>query len=80
MECVVELKEKKICAEVTPDMHRCIEGGACPSVFVTNDETLLIVGKVLDRALLAQLPEGRVAEDELVIEVPKTLISRLGSL
>jgi hypothetical protein len=62
--------------EVTPaEFSVCHSGCAsgCPAVFETENNSYVIIGKKLPASVVAQL-DGRVAEDEFVIEVPKGMI------
>ncbi len=62
--------------EVTPSAFICSSCSSCPAVFETENNSYVIVGKVLSAAALEQL-KGRVADDEFVIEVPKGMIDGL---
>lgn len=71
-------KEKQIQVELTPDIYRCAGGlAACPSVFETDQGTLLVIGKLLDDNTKKLLPEGRVGEGEIAIEIPKGMITNI---
>ncbi len=77
METTVDVK-KRIQAELTPDMYRCAGGvAACPSVFETDHGTLLVIGRILDDDTRKLLPEGRVGEGEIAIEIPKGMITNI---
>lgn len=63
--------------EVTPEAFACGTCGCgCPAVFETENNSYVIIGKVLAPAAIEQL-KGRVADDEFVIEVPKGMIDGL---
>jgi len=49
--------------------------GACPAIFETNKRTYAVIGKKLDSKNLGI--SGRVAKDEVLIEVPKKLIDKM---
>lgn len=59
--------------EVTPEAFLC-SVGSCPSVFRTERGTFLIIGKIVDQSTKKKLPDGRIGDDELVIEVPEGLV------
>lgn len=65
--------------DITPEpfMQACGKCSCgCPAVFETENDSYVIIGKILPAGVVAQL-QGRVAEDELVIEVPKGMIDGL---
>ena len=61
--------------EVTPAEYQVCGncGCGCPAVFETENNTYVIIGKVLSASALEQL-KGRVASDEFAIEVSKGMI------
>jgi hypothetical protein len=64
--------------DITPaEFQACGNCGCgCPAVFETENDSYVIIGKVLPAAAVAQL-KGRIADDELVIEVPRGMIDGL---
>lgn len=66
---------KKI-VEITPNKLRCALL-SCPSVFETDKGTLLIIGKKLDKESVPNEVKRKIGSDEMVIEVPKNLITEL---
>ena len=63
--------------DVTPEAFACGTCGCgCPAIFETENNSYVIIGKVLSPAVIEQL-KGRVADDEFVIEVPKGMIDGL---
>lgn len=63
--------------DVTPVEADCAPLPICPGIFKSNRDTYLIVGKVLSTEDSTALPEGRVAADEYVVEVPAGMIDLL---
>lgn len=63
--------------EITPEAFMCNSCSCgCPAVFETENNSYVIIGKVLPASVVEQL-KGRMAEDEIVIEVPKGMIDGL---
>jgi len=63
--------------DITPANFMChVQGQCCPAVLETEEGTYVIIGKKLSDAALKAV-EGRVAEDEFVIEVPKGMIDEI---
>ena len=62
--------------EKTPKKLFCAIG-TCPPVFETDNGTLLIIGKKLDKKNIPDEVKRKIGSDEMVIEVPKNLISDL---
>lgn len=63
--------------DITPEAYACGTCGCgCPAVFETDNNTYVIIGKKLSPEAAKQV-EGRVAEDEFVIEVEKGMIDGL---
>lgn len=62
--------------EITPKSLMC---GvlSCPSVFETESETFLIIGKKLYKENIPDEVRKKIGNDEMVIEVPKNLITEL---
>lgn len=63
--------------EITPSEFMC--GGCvcgCPAVFETENNSYVIIGKVLPVSAVEKL-QGRIGADEFVIEVPKGMIDGL---
>lgn len=69
------MKKNKI-KEVTPKALFC-GLAACPSVFETDKDTFLIVGKKLDKLNIPDEVRNKIGKDEFVVEVPKNLITEL---
>jgi len=57
--------------DVTPSAFACITGG-CPSIFETDRQTYLIIGRKVD--VPDGLLSGKIGLDETVIEVPADLL------
>jgi hypothetical protein len=68
-----ELKIK----EITPSAFQCIGVLACPSIFSTDEETFIIIGKTLSKKEAKKLLGNRVGKDETVVVVPKGLITEI---
>lgn len=62
--------------DITPENFVCHTSTCCPAVLETEEGTYVIIGKKLSDAAM-QAVEGRVAEDEFVIEVPKGMIDEI---
>ncbi len=62
--------------DITPEAFVCATCSACPAVFETENDSYVIIGKKLSAAALAAV-DGRVGDDEFVIEVPKGMIDGL---
>lgn len=71
------MKTKRLLKELTPDAFACAGGVTCPSVFETEEGTLVVIGKTVSPDLRERLPEGRVGSDETVIEIPRGLVAGL---
>jgi len=62
--------------DITPAEFMCHTSSCCPAVLETDNGKYVIIGKKLsDEAL--KLVEGRVADDEFVIEVDKGMIDQI---
>ncbi|MCK5624897.1 hypothetical protein KAI04_03580 [Candidatus Pacearchaeota archaeon] len=65
--------------EITPSNNHCVIG-ACPSIFESkkDKDVYLIIGKLLPKESLNNVGLGdlekKIGEDEVLIEVPRTLI------
>lgn len=62
--------------DITPANFVCHTSTCCPAVLETEEGTYVIIGKKLSDSALKAV-EGRVAEDEFVIEVPKGMIDEI---
>ncbi len=63
--------------DITPVEFACGNCGCgCPAVLETESDTYIIIGKKLSPAAMAAV-QGRVADDEYVIEVKKGMIDGL---
>lgn len=62
--------------EITPNNFKC-SLVACPSVFETDEGKLFIIGKKLDNENIPDEVRKNIGSDEMVIEVPKNLITEL---
>ncbi len=62
--------------DITPVEFFC-GVGACPSVFRTDQDTLLLVGRALSLSEIQQLIPGRISSHEGVVEVPIGLVKAL---
>ena len=54
--------------EITPAEFVCQSCQQCPAVFETDNNSYLIVGKILPASAVEQL-KGRIGADEFVVEV-----------
>ena len=63
--------------EVTPELFQFCPFSGCPAIFATDRGTYMIIGKRLSNHDRKEMPAGRVAIDETVIEVPQGLIDQL---
>ena len=61
--------------DITPEIHRCIIG-ACPSVFETSSE-YIIVGRKLDPTSISPELQPRVGDGEAAVGIPKALLTAL---
>lgn len=62
--------------EITPVEMRCGSCGCgCPAVFESDNNSYVIIGKKLDVATVNQL-QGRIADDEFVIEISKEMLEK----
>lgn len=60
--------------EITPkDFIQCGGGVACPSVFETEEDTLMIIGKIPSPEKRAKV-DHKVGTDEFVVEIPRKLV------
>ncbi len=69
-------KENLKLKEVTPKAYQCVIG-ACPSVFKTDRNTYVIVGKLIDNIKDIDLLAQKVGEGETAIELPKEIIDSI---
>jgi hypothetical protein len=65
---------KTLLKELTPEAYMCAGGMTCPSVFETDEGTLVVIGKTVSEEVREQL-KGRVAPDEALIEIPRGLVA-----
>jgi hypothetical protein len=61
--------------EITPVRLRCTLG-ACPAVFESSHEELVIIGKKADLNIIQELAE-RIAEDEYAIQIRREFFENL---
>ncbi len=61
---------------ITPEEFVCQSCSRCPAVYETENNSYVIIGKILPASAVAQLKD-RIADDEYVIEVPKGMIDGL---
>ena len=47
---------------------------ACPAVFETDDGRLVLVAKRAGAQIKAAVPASRIGEDEILVEIPKSLL------
>ena len=62
--------------DVTPKEFMCHTSSCCPAVLESDNDSYVIIGKKLkpeDEKML----EGRIANDEWVVEVPKGMIDEM---
>lgn len=63
--------------EITPETYMCNScSPCCPAVFETEDGKYVIIGKKISPDV-KKLVEGKVADDEFVIEVEKGMIDEI---
>ncbi len=63
--------------EITPAAFACGSCSCnCPAVFETENDSYVVIGKMLPASAVEQL-RGRIGADEFVIEVPKGMIDGL---
>ncbi len=62
--------------DITPAEFACPKCTTCPTVYETDNNSYVIIGKKLSASALAMV-QNRVADDEFVIEVPKGMIDGL---
>lgn len=67
--------EKYELREITPKKMRC-GIGVCPAIYETNRDTYVLIGKQVDPRD-ADL-EGKVGDDELLVEIPRALLEGVG--
>ena len=63
----------KIIRELTPKEMYC-STGLCPAIFETDENSYVLIGKKIDADKLGI--GKRVADDEVVVEVPRRLIDK----
>lgn len=62
--------------EITPIEMRCGTCGCgCPAVFESDNNSYVIIGKKLAADTVTQL-QGRIADDEFVIEISKEMLEQ----
>ncbi len=62
--------------EITPVEMRCGSCSCgCPAVFESDNNSYVIIGKKLDAATVSQL-QGRIADDEFVVEISKDMLAK----
>ncbi len=62
--------------DITPENFMCHTASCCPAVLESENDSYVIIGKKLSAEAEKQL-EGRVANDEFVVEVPKGMIDEI---
>ena len=67
------MSERLRSRDVTPVSLKCPPFPGCPTIHVSDRDTYLIVGKVLNPDQAPQLRD-RVGPGEIIIEVPRELI------
>jgi hypothetical protein len=72
---VMDEAEISIEDELTPAQLRC-GGGTCPAVYRLSDGTLLIVGKVINPSLLAQISD-RIGPGEAAVIISPDYLAAL---
>ena len=60
--------------ELTPEQLRCGIAG-CPAVFEVDDGKLLVIGKIASKSSQAMVPKSRIANDEILVEIPRELVA-----
>ena len=62
---------------ITPKaLRRCI-GLGCPAIFEGNNDTYVIVGKILDLNSMTPQLKKQVSPGETAIEIPKNLLAMI---
>jgi hypothetical protein len=70
-------KKKVSLKNITPKSMSCILISYCPALYETEDNSYIIVGKLLrDKDMLAKL-KNTISSDEVAIKVSKKLFSGL---
>jgi hypothetical protein len=62
--------------DITPSSMNC-GIGACPAIFETRHGTYVLIGKRLSAEEAEEL-RARTAVDEVAIEIPQELVSKIG--
>ena len=62
--------------DVTPQKFMCHTSSCCPAVLESDNDSYVIIGKKLKEEDKKSL-EGRIADDEWVVEVPKGMIDEM---
>ncbi|MBN1252834.1 MAG: hypothetical protein JXA16_11910 [Bacteroidales bacterium] len=73
-----KINTKLTVIEITPLTFQC-GVGVCPSIFKTNRETFILVGKKLNSKDITQEIKNKIGPDEDAVEIPKKLLTELFS-
>ena len=64
--------------DITPKQFQCV-GVGCPTVFETDENTYVIVGKVLSKDEISPELKSKLGPGETAIQIPKGLLSSLNA-
>lgn len=64
----------KLIRDLTPDRYMACGIGMCPGLFETDDGRFVLIG---DRLSEGVLPEGRVAQHEEAVVIPRDIAEQL---
>lgn len=67
----MKLKEK------TPKIFRCAPFPGCPAVFETDRKSFVIIGSKFAKSHVIRHLRGRIAKNEVAIEIPKDLLKSI---
>jgi hypothetical protein len=67
------MQKIQIKKELTPASMNCSAVG-CPAIFETNQDSYILIGKVVDSKELGI--SERIGKNEIAVEIPKRLINK----
>jgi hypothetical protein len=62
--------------EITPNKARCVVS-ACPALFQTDRDSYIVIGSLLPDDQVKRHLKGRVGLNEVAVEIPKALLSKI---
>jgi hypothetical protein len=71
-----KMNQNDIVKDITPMRYSCVVG-TCPSVFVSENDTYVIIGKKQNSKNLPDEIKNKIGESEIAIEVPAGMINEL---